>query len=96
MLQNCAVGSALHARGVRKTVGDGGDGRGCRGRDRREDECIVLCGADSLPAQPSVGLSVLFEFEEKGAYRGCDSDCHRKQSHWSGVGMNKELNRGYS
>jgi hypothetical protein len=67
VLRNCAAGSALHARGVRRAVGGGGDGRGCRGRDKREDECIVLCGAGSLPAQPSVVLSALFELEGKGA-----------------------------
>ena len=86
----------MHARGFRETVGDGGDGKGCRDRDTREDECIVPCGAGSLPVQPSVGISVLLELEEKGAYRGCDSDCHCGWSRWSGVGMNKELKRGYS
>ena len=35
-------------------------------------------------------LSVLLELERKGAYRGCDSDCHPEQG---GVGMNTVQSR---
>ena len=48
MWHNCAGGCAWRERGVRKKVGGGGDGRGCRGRDSLGDGCIGLCGGGSL------------------------------------------------
>jgi hypothetical protein len=83
-LQNSVEDFALRAREDQRMAGGGDDGRGCHGRDKTEDGCIELCGADSLLSQLSVIFSVLFEIKGKGAHRGGDSDSHCE---WSGVGM---------
>lgn len=41
----------------------GGDGWGCRGRDRRADAYIALCGGGSLLVPPAVSVSIIFEPE---------------------------------
>lgn len=43
-----------------RRVGGGGDVRGCHGMDRRVDGYIGLYGVDSLLAQPSVNLLILW------------------------------------
>lgn len=42
----------------------GGDVRGYRGKDMMADGYIELCGAGSLPAPPSIDLSVLLAVVE--------------------------------
>jgi hypothetical protein len=44
-------------------AGGGDDGRGCRGKDMKEDAYIELFEAGSSPAQLSFLSSVMFELE---------------------------------